>query len=78
MWTPCSSSCGLGIKLRSRILEANWNAVGEDQDEDEGSLEVCKVQQATCIAEIPSCNFTKVEALGKKIISTFTVKAKHT
>ncbi|XP_033216700.1 spondin-1-like isoform X3 [Belonocnema kinseyi] len=61
-WSPCSSSCGPGMKLRSRRIEKNWNGVGEDWEEDDESLEECKVQQATCTANIVSCNFTKEDA----------------
>ncbi|EFN80621.1 Spondin-1 [Harpegnathos saltator] len=59
MWSPCSSSCGPGVKLRSRLLNKNWNTMGKDDDD---SHEECKVQQASCTAEIPSCDFTKDEA----------------
>ncbi|XP_032683549.1 spondin-1 isoform X2 [Odontomachus brunneus] len=59
MWSPCSSSCGPGIKLRSRLVNNNWSVLGKD---DEDSHEECKVQQSYCTAEISSCNITKDEA----------------
>ena len=68
MWSPCSTSCGPGIKLRSRLIEKNWDAVGEVSEEDDESLEECKVQQATCKAQIVSCNITKKDAQGKPIV----------
>ncbi|XP_033333952.2 spondin-1 isoform X2 [Megalopta genalis] len=60
LWSPCSSSCGPGVKLRSRLVNRNWSNLG-DNDEDL-SLEECKQQQAACVANIPSCDFTKEEA----------------
>ncbi|XP_066589883.1 spondin-1 isoform X2 [Prorops nasuta] len=56
LWSPCSSTCGPGVKLRSRLLNKNYN------DNVDDSLEECKVQQAACIAEIPTCDFSKDEA----------------
>lgn len=35
-----------------------------DNDEDL-SLEECKLQQAACVANIPTCDFTKEEARSK-------------
>ncbi|XP_020284534.1 spondin-1 isoform X2 [Pseudomyrmex gracilis] len=53
MWSPCSSSCGPGVKLRSRLpMNKFW-----DKDDEE-----CKVQQASCTAEILSCDFSKEDA----------------
>ncbi|XP_078036984.1 spondin-1 [Augochlora pura] len=60
LWSPCSSSCGPGVKLRSRLVNRNWSSLG-DNDEDL-SLEECKQQQAACVANIPTCDFTKEEA----------------
>ncbi|XP_076544630.1 spondin-1 isoform X2 [Osmia lignaria lignaria] len=60
LWSPCSSSCGPGVQLRSRLVNKNWSSMG-DNDEDV-SLEECKLQQAACVANIPTCDFTKEEA----------------
>lgn len=60
MWSPCSSSCGPGVKLRSRQIDKSWSNLGSD---DEDTHEECKVQQALCTAEI-SCNFTREEAMS--------------
>ncbi|CAK9811500.1 SPON1 [Anthophora plagiata] len=60
LWSPCSSSCGPGVQLRSRLVIKNWSSIG-DTDED-FSLEECKLQQAVCVANIPTCDFTKEEA----------------
>ncbi|KAL6439856.1 hypothetical protein ACFW04_004111 [Cataglyphis niger] len=58
IWSPCSSSCGPGVKLRSRLHKGIYSALKDDSD----SHEVCKVQQASCVAEIPSCDFSREEA----------------
>ncbi|XP_076294317.1 spondin-1 isoform X3 [Lasioglossum baleicum] len=60
LWSPCSSSCGPGVQLRSRLVNKNWSSLG-DNDEDI-SLEECKLQQAACMANIPTCDFSKEEA----------------
>ncbi|XP_029663051.1 spondin-1 isoform X3 [Formica exsecta] len=59
IWSPCSSSCGPGVKLRSRLH--NDSNSGSHKD-DNDSHEECKVQQASCVAEIPSCDFSREEA----------------
>ncbi|KAL6258527.1 hypothetical protein P5V15_010484 [Pogonomyrmex californicus] len=66
-WTPCTSSCGPGVKMRSRILlhKDTWNGGSEDGEDDGDSHEECKMQQADCYSEISSCDITKEEA--KKI-----------
>ncbi|XP_011873806.1 PREDICTED: spondin-1 isoform X3 [Vollenhovia emeryi] len=53
IWSPCSASCGPGIKLRSRQL---LNKENLDKDDEK-----CKMQMVPCIAEISSCNFTREE-----------------
>ncbi|XP_050452606.1 spondin-1 isoform X3 [Cataglyphis hispanica] len=58
IWSPCSSSCGPGVKLRSRLHKGIYSALKDDSD----SHEECKVQQASCVAEIPSCDFSREEA----------------
>ncbi|XP_043479845.1 spondin-1-like isoform X2 [Leptopilina heterotoma] len=65
IWTPCSSSCGPGVMMRSRIIEKNVNNVGEevqDSEDEEDNLQECTVQQAACTAKIESCNYTVEEA----------------
>ncbi|XP_014483315.1 PREDICTED: spondin-1 [Dinoponera quadriceps] len=57
MWSPCSSSCGPGIKLRSRLVKKNWDSMGKDDSPEE-----CKMQQVSCIAAIPNCELIKNEA----------------
>lgn len=55
--------------MRSRLIEKNFNNVGEelpDSEDDEDNLQDCTVQQATCTANIKSCDFTKEEAQGNK------------
>lgn len=61
LWSPCSSSCGPGVRLRSRLVNKNWSSFG-DSDEEDISLEECKLQQAACTANIPTCDFSKQEA----------------
>ncbi|XP_011160300.1 spondin-1 isoform X2 [Solenopsis invicta] len=53
LWTPCSASCGSGIKMRSRQLMYK-----DDLDKED---EKCKHESVPCIAEIKSCNFTRQE-----------------
>ncbi|KAG7203741.1 hypothetical protein KM043_013767 [Ampulex compressa] len=60
MWSPCSSSCGPGVHLRSRLVNKNWNSLGNEEEDD--SLEECKQQQAACTANIRTCDFSKEEA----------------
>ncbi|XP_031834060.1 spondin-1 isoform X2 [Nomia melanderi] len=60
LWSPCSSSCGPGVQLRSRLYNKNWSSTSYN-DED-ASLEECKLQQAACVANIRTCDFTKEEA----------------
>ncbi|XP_076231734.1 spondin-1 isoform X3 [Calliopsis andreniformis] len=60
LWSPCSSSCGPGVQLRSRLINQNWSSLGDA--DDDVSLEECKLQQAACVANIPTCDFSKVEA----------------
>lgn len=55
-WTPCSSSCGPGVKLRSRLYR-NFDKDNSDSHEE------CKVQQASCVAEIPSCDLSREEKI---------------
>ncbi|XP_029174565.1 spondin-1 isoform X2 [Nylanderia fulva] len=59
IWSPCSSSCGPGVKLRSRLHKGMYSGLNKD---DGDSHEECKVQQASCVAEIPSCDFSRDEA----------------
>lgn len=55
MWSPCSSSCGPGVKIRSRLLNKSWSHLYDTEERD---LEECKIEQASCEAEIPSCEFS--------------------
>ncbi|XP_031770909.1 spondin-1 isoform X4 [Apis florea] len=58
LWSPCSSTCGPGIQLRFRLVkEGNIGSYDENLNREE-----CKRQQATCVANIPTCNITKEEA----------------
>ncbi|CAL1678080.1 unnamed protein product [Lasius platythorax] len=59
IWSPCSSSCGPGVKLRSRLHKGIYSGLNKD---DGDSHEECKVQQASCVAEIPDCHFSREEA----------------
>ncbi|XP_017761767.1 PREDICTED: spondin-1 isoform X2 [Eufriesea mexicana] len=59
LWSPCSSTCGPGVQLRSRLVNKNWSTM---EDNDEEDIEECKLQQAACVASIPTCDFTKEEA----------------
>ncbi|XP_043250558.1 spondin-1 isoform X3 [Colletes gigas] len=59
-WSPCSSSCGPGVQMRSRLVDRNWSSLGDT--DDDLTLEECKVQQAACVATIPTCDFSKDEA----------------
>jgi len=64
-WSPCSSSCGPGVKLRSRLLKSSKSWTSPTEDDDGGNnYEQCKLQQAVCVAEIPNCDFSKDEALS--------------
>ncbi|XP_053986633.1 spondin-1 isoform X2 [Hylaeus volcanicus] len=60
LWSPCSSSCGPGVQMRSRLVDRNWSSLGDV--DDDLSLEECKVQQAACVANVPTCDFSKKEA----------------
>ncbi|XP_076681730.1 spondin-1 isoform X3 [Andrena cerasifolii] len=60
LWSPCSSSCGPGVHLRSRLINHNWSSLGDS--DDDLSLEECKLQQAACVANIPTCDFSREEA----------------
>ncbi|KYN37274.1 Spondin-1 [Trachymyrmex septentrionalis] len=53
-WSLCTTSCGPGIKIRSRQL-----LYPDELDKDD---EKCKMQMLPCIAEISSCNYTREEA----------------
>ncbi|XP_026668005.1 spondin-1 isoform X4 [Ceratina calcarata] len=57
LWSPCSSSCGPGVQFRSRLVNKNWGSAG--YTEEDAILEECKMQQAGCVANIPTCDFTK-------------------
>ncbi|XP_019884984.1 spondin-1 isoform X2 [Camponotus floridanus] len=67
LWTPCSSSCGDGVKLRSRLYR-------DSNKDNSDSHEECKVQQASCKAEIPSCDLSREEKI--KICSEPKVKGR--
>ncbi|XP_077276011.1 spondin-1 isoform X1 [Temnothorax americanus] len=54
MWSPCSASCGPGVKTRSRLLLHK-----EYMDKDDVK---CREQYASCTSEISSCSFTREEA----------------
>ncbi|XP_015180153.1 PREDICTED: spondin-1-like isoform X4 [Polistes dominula] len=58
VWTPCSSSCGLGMQLRTRKYKESYNGMGEDNP----NIEECKQQQATCMADRKFCDFSREEA----------------
>ncbi|GAB1861713.1 Spondin-1 [Camponotus japonicus] len=60
IWSPCSSSCGPGVKLRSRLHKGMYSGSNKD---DSNSHEECKVQQASCVAEIPSCDLSREERI---------------
>ncbi|XP_011346734.1 spondin-1 isoform X2 [Ooceraea biroi] len=63
MWSPCTSSCGPGVKVRSRLLWDNKSWISSDRnDNDEDNHEECKIQQASCMAQISNCDFSKDEA----------------
>ncbi|XP_046747720.1 spondin-1-like isoform X2 [Diprion similis] len=64
MWSPCSSSCGPGVKLRSRLLKKSWSDM---EDSEERNLEECKTEQAACVAAIPTCDFS--EEMARSICS---------
>ncbi|XP_046487261.1 spondin-1 isoform X5 [Neodiprion pinetum] len=59
MWSPCSASCGPGVKLRSRLLKMSW---GNLEESEELNLENCKTEQAACVAAMPTCDFSEETA----------------
>ncbi|XP_046599523.1 spondin-1 isoform X1 [Neodiprion lecontei] len=59
MWSPCSASCGPGVKLRSRLLKMSW---GNLEESEELNLENCKTEQAACVAAMPNCDFSEETA----------------
>ncbi|XP_012255616.2 spondin-1 isoform X2 [Athalia rosae] len=64
MWSPCSSSCGPGVRLRSRLPNKSWSHMNDAEERD---LEECKIEQASCEAEIPNCDFS--EEIARSICS---------
>ncbi|XP_076396806.1 spondin-1 isoform X4 [Megachile rotundata] len=59
-WSPCSSSCGPGVQLRSRLVIRSWGSVGDNNENL--NIDECKLQQTACVANIPTCDFTKKDA----------------
>nr|XP_050869660.1 spondin-1 isoform X3 [Vespula vulgaris] len=59
MWSPCSSSCGPGVKLRSRLDKKTWS---HTEEQDDPSMGECRQEEISCVAEIESCDFSKEEA----------------
>lgn len=65
MWSPCSSSCGPGVKLRSRLDKKRWS---HTEEQDDPSMGECRQEEISCVAEIESCDFSKEEAASKYIL----------
>ncbi|XP_035717561.1 spondin-1-like isoform X3 [Vespa mandarinia] len=59
MWSPCSSSCGPGVKLRSRLDKKRWSHA---EEQDDLSMGECRQEEISCVAEIESCDFSNEEA----------------
>ncbi|XP_024941526.1 spondin-1 isoform X2 [Cephus cinctus] len=64
LWSPCSTSCGPGKKIRSRrpLSEfKNWSSPYNENDEFAYRHD-CKIEEALCTPPITSCDFTNEEA----------------
>ncbi|XP_072746118.1 spondin-1 isoform X2 [Anoplolepis gracilipes] len=57
-WQPCTSTCGPSYKVRSRTYKDMY---GLNKDDDL-NREECKMDQTSCVSELPTCDFSKDEA----------------
>lgn len=56
-WSPCSASCGKGVRMRTRLL------LVDPQLQQKCSSRVELIQQAPCV-DTPDCNFDMATAKG--------------
>lgn len=59
-WSPCSASCGKGVKLRTRLLMV------EPSQQQECSSKIEMLQQRPCL-EKADCTFDMATAKGKDL-----------